>query len=45
MDGTEGRVLVGVYRNTSTVAKVKRERFVWERDSGPRLDKTGGKGK
>ena len=37
VDGTEDRVPVGVYRNTSTVAEVKKkERIVLERDSGPR---------
>ena len=36
VDGTEERVPVGVYRNISTVAKVKKERIVLERDSGPR---------
>ena len=36
MDGTEERVPVGVYRNTSTAARVKKERIVLERDSGPR---------
>ena len=36
VDGTEDRVPVGVYRNTSTVAEVKKkERIVLERDSGP----------
>ena len=34
--GTEERVAVGVYRNPSTAAKVKTERIVLERDSGPR---------
>ena len=37
VDGTEGKgSQVGVYRNTSTVAKVKKERIVLERDSGLR---------
>ena len=35
-DGTDERVPVGVYRNASTAAKVKKERIVLERDSGPR---------
>ena len=32
----EERVPAGVYRNTSTAARVKKERIVLERDSGPR---------
>ena len=36
VDGTEERVPVGAYRNTSTAALVKKERIVLERDSGPR---------
>ena len=35
-DGTEERVLVGVYRNASTKTKVKKERIVLQRESGPR---------
>ena len=31
-----GRVQVGVYNNTSTVAKVREERIALEGDSGPR---------
>ena len=34
----EGRVPAGVYRNTSTAARVKKERIVLERDSGPRSE-------
>ena len=34
----EERVPVGVYRITSTMARVKRERVVLERYSGPRLE-------
>ena len=34
--GTEEIVPVGVYRNTSTVVEVKKERIVLERNSGPR---------
>ena len=45
VDGTEERVPVGVYRSTSTAAKVKMERIVLERDSGPKpRGKKGGKG-
>ena len=36
VDGTEERHPVGVYRNTSTAARVKKERIVLERGSGPR---------
>ena len=36
VDGTEGRVPIGVYRNSSTAAKVTKVRIVLERDSGPR---------
>ena len=32
----EERVPAGVYRNTSTAERVKKERTVLERDSGPR---------
>ena len=38
VDGTEERDPVGAYRSTSTAAKVKKERIVLERDSGPRLE-------
>ena len=38
MDGVEERVPTGVYRNTSTAARVKKERIVLERDRGPRSE-------
>ena len=34
------RVPAGVYRHTSTAARVIKERIVLERDSGPRLEAT-----
>ena len=45
VDGTEDRVPVGAYRNTSTAAKMKKERIVLERDCGPRPEATKEKGK
>ena len=46
VDGTEERVPVGVYGKTSTAARVKKERIVLERDSGPRPEaRKGEKGK
>ena len=38
MDGVAERVPVGVHRNTSTAARVKKVRIVLERDSGPRQE-------
>ena len=38
MDGTDETVTVGVYRNTSTAARVNKERIVLGRDSGPKSE-------
>ena len=38
VDGVEERLPIGAYRNTSTAARVKKERIVLERESGPRLE-------
>ena len=43
VDGTEDRVPVGVYRNTSTAEKVTNERIVLARDCGPRREAKGGR--
>ena len=36
VDGTEDRVPAGANRSTSTAERLKKERIVLERDSGPR---------
>ena len=38
VDGTEERVPLGAYRSTASAAKVKKERIVLERGSGPRSE-------